>query len=310
MELSELCTQETRNGWRHKYGNTYNSVDIDGENITIFEYCIPLPEHREAEVKLRYNLTDDDMPSYYRNLAIAVQHQFDSAKYLAENQVQSVISYKSVQTVKQGRLTKIFLATQEVTPLLDSPLFTDSINTITALEVILRLATTLRDFGKLSMPFLHRGIDVEELYMTRENKILLGGFFYSSWGNNEPPAYLPQHPANIPHELLEGEIGTAECDLYMLSSIMWSVFAHCPLGVELPTPLVMPAYASDKIMDIISYGLFQGKDIMVFRKMLLDCRKKILKEEIENPDIPLVAPYKSTLRKKRVFASEKIEQET
>ncbi len=85
MELSELCTQETRNGWRHKYGNTYNSVDIDGENITIFEYCIPLPEHREAEIKLRYNLTDDDMPSYYRNLAIAVQHQFDSAKYLAEN---------------------------------------------------------------------------------------------------------------------------------------------------------------------------------------------------------------------------------
>lgn len=242
---------------------------------------------------LRNGWNSFDRTAYYQRLAMMVQNQYDASKFLKEHNIPSILHFQDVQTVEDGSSTKIYLATQPVTPIRKTTL-SEQTDTLTVVGVLLRLSTILRDLSNLTPPFVHRGLDMDEIYLTEDNKILLSGFFYSQWADSAPIPYLPEIPHNIPQSLQCGAKGSPGDDLYMLASIAWSIFSGCPIGSQLPNgPTVYPMYAPEEIAQAIQIGL-QGRttDIMAFRKKLTECRKKLVKSEIPNVNIPLFNKYK------------------
>lgn len=301
MKLQDLKIE--KNAWRHKFGNTYSGRTESGElKCTVFEYCIPLPTHREKELELRYGV--QNLSQYYLNLAVAVQHQYTIANDLEAANVQSVLRYLDYQTSKNGELTKILLATAPVVPLLGSTI-TDNLTVRTAIEVTMRLATILRDFRNLDAPVIHRGLNPDEIYVTQDSKILLGGFLYSATPKQKQiPDYLPQKPANLTPVLKAGGVGTQGDDLYSLTAFLWSLLTNSPVGMELPHPVTIPANTPLAIQELIAYGLSGNAEIMAYRKRLTEIRKMLVQGSLQDAPLTVCRKYSGILKKVKRLSTE------
>lgn len=291
MKLHQLITPESKK-WNHRYGNAYSVCNNSGKWQTVFEYCIPFPKAFETEFCYRNNICPSDKTSFYQRLAYAVQNHFNVSQSLHQNAVQSILTISTTQTLKEDGITKIYLASEPVVPITQE-LLCGKIYALTAINIILRLATVIRDLSKMEKPIFYRGFDINEVFLNEENKILLGGFFYSGTDDSSTPAYLHDCPDCVLRAFNPALNGTSQ-DIRILSGITWGIFAGMPPGtMPPPGPLIYPRYAPEDLAQVIAYGWSGTADIFTFRRRLLEVRKKLAKGEIPNNEIPLMTKYKS-----------------
>lgn len=247
-----------------------------GEKHTILHYRIPFTPEDEAIMMERYAIKD--RRAFYKEFAKSILNQNKVTNYLVQNQVAGVLPIlQAEQHTDPAGITHIYIKTEDVVPITES-LLRDRISTLSLLEAICRLATTLRDLHRLSTPVVHRGLDIREVWFSSRQKILLAGFYYANSAvTKEIPNYLPQKPHNIPTALLEGNVGDVGSDMQMLSAMAWNLFSGTPPGAEIcEPPYIFPEYATEELASILTLGLGgRAEDFSAFRKGLADCRKMI-----------------------------------
>lgn len=277
--------------WRTKYASAY----IENEHMVI-RYRFPFSRQREADLLGAYALAPKDRLPYYKRLSTMIERNFEFTNYLASQNVPSILQFESTYQKQEenGIICLYGLVSSPVTPL-SHAIFSAEYNALTATDVLLRLAHILRDINKTPISPVLRYLDMDDVYLTEENKILLGGFYYfSAEGMDPPPMFLPDAALVMPADIQDGSFGNAGSDMQTLSMIAWNIFSGLPWNCQ-HTPssrMVPPKYAPDALRRVLELGL-EGDpaNCNAFRKQLMACRKELAKTDFANLMIPAPTPY-------------------
>ena len=302
MEVHELCVAENL-AW---CGQHYDAYWIKSENEptqTVFQYDIPFKPKEEAIHFSRYGISQSERTAYYSQLARCIGRQFDIMKLLKSQKIPSILTFRFIHKEENPEtgISSIYFRTEEVNPIMDK-LFREQINLLTLMDVFIRLSVIIRDISKSPCCLSHRGINMDEVYLTADNKILLGGFYYAvtlennpllaSEDYNKPLPYLPEQGQYLPKPLLNGEHGSAGTDMQTICRIMFNLCSGLPWDTAWTgTPNVAPDYIPEELIQVLNFGMTcTDADCNTFRRRLLDCRKALSKTEAAQIFIPVRKP--------------------
>ena len=161
---------------------------------------------------------------------------------------------------------------------------------MTVLGIFIRLATILRDIAKAPCAITHRGLDLQEVYLNANNKVLLGGFYYAHAPSfNGIPEYLPESPRYLQSVYGQGQKGSAATDTQVLARMLYNLFAGVPWDAAWNTePFIAPEYAPPELLPVLQMGLRCAEDeCNAFRKSLMACYKQLNKQEGSQIMLPI-----------------------
>lgn len=273
--------------WRTKYAAAY----MEEENMVI-RYRFPFSKQREAALLGAYKLSPKERLPYYQNLSAMIERSISVSEYLKEERVPSILFYDhTFQKQEKNGIICIYCIPEEPVIPLSCSLFNKDCNALTSLDVFLRLTHILRDINKTPIPLVLRYMDMDEVFLTNDNRIKLGGFFYAmADGLTQAPYYLQDAAPIIPAEVRDGEIGNIGTDMKALSMIAWNVFSGLPwnCGQTTQSMQIPPAYAPPALLRVLELGLSGDPDqFNAFRKQLLQCRKELAKTDFAQIIIPM-----------------------
>lgn len=286
--------------WRTKYASAYSE-----NGKMVIRYRFPYSRQREAALLGTYCLTPGDRLPYYQTLSAMVERTLMLTQYLEEEAVPSILTFEGTYQKQEdnGIICIYGIPKQSVKPITHT-LFADDCNALTALDVFLRLAHILRDINKTPISPVLRYLDMDDVYLTAENKILLGGFFYAAAeGLSSPPQFLPDAAPVVPDHIREGGLGSAGSDMQILAQIAWNIFAGLPWNCEHTaiSKQIPPQFAPPSLRAVLELGL-EGDPAQCnnFRKQLMQCRKALAKTDFAQLTIPMHKP----LCKEYLFTSQ------
>lgn len=288
--LESFCTKENV-AWESPLVTAFHYLTEDNTSRTVLRYQIPFPADKEKLFMERYGLPASKRMEFYQTLVRCIQQQIKASAHLIANEVSSILPFHEVEQIRtEDGTTNIYLSTERVTPIQEK-LLRGQIDAIDAVNVLLRLSIILRDANKEPASLTIRGLDIHEVYMTEDNKILLGGLYYAGSPNlPEPPGFLPSCSSHVFPTVLQGGIGDPGTDMYSLACLGWNLFSGLPLEVKLPDHLlVFPQYASQELAECLWIGRSGDADkVAAFRRKLSESRKQMGKDpELQKQKIPL-----------------------
>lgn len=277
--------------WRTKYSAAY----MEDGNMTI-RYRFPFSREREATLLGTYNLTPKDRVPYYQTLSTMVERNIAFTDYLKSEAIPSIFTFeKSYQKQEDSGVICVYcVASVPATPITQT-IFAKDFNALTALDVFLRLAHILRDINKTPISPVLRHLDMDDIYLTEDNKILLGGFYYFAADEFPAPPHFLADAAPVADEAIsKGGKGNAGTDMQMIANIAWNIFSGLPWNCQ-QTPesrKIPPKYAPASLLAVLELGLRGDPDSCnTFRKQLMQCRKELAKTDFAQLIIPCVHPY-------------------
>lgn len=292
--------------WKGAFHSAYRIENETGHKMTMFQYDIPLPTEQEAVTFARFGIEPEVRGEYYQQVAKCVHRNVSISNLLRSNSVPSILTFEKVSQERNPKTgtTSIRLYSQEVWPIMDK-LFQDEIPLLTLLDVFIRLSVIVRDMAKPPCEVSHRGISMDNVYLTADNKILLGGFYFSTAPSApEISPYFHDKDRHLPPSLRNGASGSAATDMQTLSRILYNFCSGLPWDSEwASTPNIFPEYAPDALAQVIRFGMnCSVADCNIFRRKLLDCRKALSKTDAAQIYVPVSTP----LRDQFMYRSEDV----
>lgn len=284
--------------WKGAFHSAYLVKNEAGQKMTMFQYDIPLPIEQEAVTFARFGIEPEKRSGYYQQMAKCVHRNVAISNLLRNNGIPSILTFEKVSQERDPKTgtTSIRLYSQEVSPIMHQ-LFRDEIPLLTLLDVFIRLSIVVRDMAKPPCEVSHRGISMDNVYLTTDNKILLGGFYFStSPSTPDILPYMHDKDRHLPLTLRNGASGSAATDMQTLSRILYNFCSGLPWDSEWPlTPNIAPEYAPNELAQVIRFGMDCSiADCNVFRRKLLDCRKVLSKTDAAQISIPVFTPLLDT----------------
>lgn len=274
------------NIWQTKY-----AAATMQEGKMVIQYQFPFSRQREADLLGSYNLAPNMRLNYYQTLSTMAERNFVVADYLKSQEVPSILTFETVYQQQEGSTICINAIPEEPVTPITTFLFATDCNALTALDVFLRLTHILRDINKTPISPVLRYLDMDDVYLTQDNKIKLGGFYYAAAdGLADPPPFLPDAAPVIPERIMSGEKGDIGTDMQALSMIAWNVFSGLPWDCKhtATSKRIAPTYAPDQLLRILEMGLNGNpEDFTAFRKLMLQCRKELAKTDFATLVIPM-----------------------
>lgn len=244
----------------------------------------------------RFGITAAQRKQFYENVIQCIQHQIKASALLAQQNVASCIRYYRFEQEKtENGGTEIYLETDYLRPLSDT-LLSEATDEMEAINIAFRLATILRDLWKDPHKMTLRVLDPNELYITADSKIVLGGLHYAaSPFLPEPPPFLPFVAPNIRSDVRNGVVGDCGADMYSLACMTWNLFSGNPLDAGLPERIrVFPQYATEELASTLMLGRHgDPQKTAEFRRMLNKCRTECSRRT----DAPASIPIRKQQRK-------------
>ena len=291
MSLASFCIPQNF-AWQEEACSVYH---YDKETLsgivdrTIFHYRIPFAPEVEAVYLAKYGLDARELLGFYQNLVRCIQRNVDVTNHLKTHDVNSILTFSEVEQVRDDNgVIHIYLETDMVYPTLHHQLGSTEISAITVIDIIYRLSIIFRDISKFGV--IHRGLDLRKVYLTADNKIMLGGFYYAAFpGMKNLTDYMPHTPPYLPKNLRHGGVGSQSSDIQSLSVFAWNLFSGgaYDLGFD-PAYLVRPEYAPKPIVDTLLLGIrCKDDECNAFRRQLLNTRKELSKTDFAEQKLPL-----------------------
>ena len=272
----------------------------------VIRYRFPYSRQREAALLGSYKLSPADRIPYYQTLSAAVERSFLFTEYLRQENVQSILEFENTYQKQEenGVIGMYGVLTSPVTPITHA-IFQKDFNAMTALDVFLRLAHILRDIHKTPIAPVLRYLDLEDVYLTQDNKIRLGGFYYVDGDGLSPaPGFLPDAPVVVPFPPSNEHRNQGE-DIKILARIAWNIYSGLPWDCVQThaSQRIPPKYAPPILLQTLELGLNATVESNTFRKQLMQCKKELAKTDFASLTIPACNP----LRKEYQF---RIDRET
>ena len=262
---------------------------LNDRKVSVFCVQIPYASEREAIDFAKYGIDASGRKGYYKTMLDGVQRHIAVMQYLKEKEVPSVLVPEQITQEKVDGVNYIFVQTQAVSPIQQVLFCNQEIELLTLLDIFIRLTVVVRDLAQAQIH--HRGISLDEVFLTEDNRIVVGGFYYADAVGGEQPIvpYLPQHGKYLPPELLAGEPGTQAADMRTLAQMLYNFCAGVPWDTQWPAkPNIAPAYAPPELIPALLLGLnCKEEECNAFRRRLLDARKAIAKSESKDIRIPI-----------------------
>ena len=279
--------------WQTKYAAAYMEDDR-----MVIRYQFPYTKDREANLLGAYAILPKERMSYYQTLIAMCERNIAISNYFKSENVPSILTFEHTcqRQEENGVICIDCYPDTPVTPITQSYL-SGNFTVLTALDIFLRLAHILRDISKTPMSPVLRYLDMDDVYLTQDNKILLGGFYYAAAeGLPAPPPYL-KDAAPVVDRPPELQIEDAGTDMRILAKIAWNIFsglpwdtAHTNESLRIP-----PRYAPIPLLKALNIGLEgYASDCNSFRKRLMAYRKELAKTDYANQIIPGCYPHKKT----------------
>lgn len=257
----------------------------------IIQYRFPYTREKEAMLLGTYDLAPSMRLSYYQTLSAMAERNIIIADYLKKQEVPSILTFETVYQQPEDATICINAVPDEPVEPITASLFSKDCNALTALNVFLRLAHILRDINKTPTSPVLRYLDMDDVYLTQDNKIKLGGFFYAAAeGLSSPPAFLPDAAPVVPESIRSGDTGSLGTDMQTLSMIAWNIFSGLPWDCKHTaiSSRILPAYAPPVLLKTLELGLTGKSDnFTAFRKQLLQCQKELSKTDFAELVIPM-----------------------
>lgn len=278
--------------WRTKYAA---GIQTDGKMM--IRYRFPFSENREASLLYHYGLSPGGRAAYYGALAQAVERNISISNYLTVQGVSSILSFSDTKQQKEpnGIICIYGTCAQPIQPA-SQTLLQGETNAMDVLDLFLRLATIIRDIHKAPFQINHRCLDVDDIFITEDKRILLGGFYYSTSPTlPAPQPFLPDHPAFS--DLYQSQ--SEWSDLQQLCHIALNVFSGLCWDAQYPqhSPQIKPFYAPAPLLQLlISTVHARDGQPQAFRKALLQCRKDLSKTPFAQLTMALPTPLKANFR--------------
>ena len=304
MTLHSLCSK-AEPAWERDFYSAYLAEGKDGIKKTVFCYQIPLNTDLEMVMLQKCGVSASERIRLYEHILTCVQHQIEVTAYLAEKNVPNVLAFSNLEQHREGNTTYLYLETEEVYPVTER-IFRSACSRIELLDLLISLSMILRDLSDLEIGVTHRGFDLSEVYLDRDNKILLGGFYYACGPKLEErdsdlsayPPYFPLAPAHLTAQLFRGESGSCGQDIQMLAQVGWNLFSGEPFDAEhVGSKNVFPEYATEEIAEALLLGL-SGKEesCIAFCNKILECRKGLSKDQTEDIPVPISVARRKAYR--------------
>lgn len=290
MGLLEKCTPDNL-AWKNRLAFGYHYKAENGTVKTVFDYRIPFAKDVEQDFCARYDIAPSERMAFYKSLIRCVRHEIDVSSYLRDKNVPSILTFSRVEQAQdENKVTHVLLETEQVWPIVGK-LFGESLSAMSVLDVFLRLCIILRDIGKEDVSVIHRGVDMNEVYINADNKILLGGFYYAKAPASvavDFPPYLPCRPSNLTEAYLRGEKGSQAEDIHTLAITAWNVFSGLPHDAQLSLDrLVKPEFAEDELAQVLLQGIYVAEEnCTAFRRNFTNCRKVLNKTDYHKVMVP------------------------
>lgn len=280
MALEQYCIPENLS-WCGTYAKGYTAQVSETERHTVICYRIPFPAEEEPLFLARHGIAASERVGVYQNLVKCIQQNIKATQLLTNAGIPSILRYLKVEQVKDKQgVSYILLETEEIRPIREVML-RDSISQRDALNVVARLTIVLRDIAKDPVSMVIRAMDINEIYINTENRILVGCFHYAAAKElPEPPPFLPGHPRNLRSDICKGELGDPGADMYTLACLAWNLYSGLPLESQLPDNIkIYPQYAVPLLAEVLLMGRSgKAEDVAAFRKGISDCRRQYGKQ--------------------------------
>lgn len=294
MALKDVCIQENF-AWDGTLATAYHykKQSDDGKEVhkTVFHYQIPFPPDKEAIFLSKYQMLPENRLAFYKEFAQCIQRELKVSTYLKKHSVGSILTFSAAEQERDDQgVSHIYLETEEVYPILSRHLAGPSVNAITLINILYRISLIFRDIAKEDIEVVHRGFDLNEVYLNAENKILLGGFYYADCPGIEGlQKYLPCAPVNLPKELLEGNRGSQRSDIQSLAMVAWNLFSGAAHDARIDlNHLVCPCYAANEVVDVLIQGIHASDgECNSFRRKFSDAKRILNKTEYSQKMIPV-----------------------
>lgn len=279
MALQDLCTKNTY-AWNNGAAEAYWP---NGQ--TIFRHQIPFAPAAEAKLMAEYGMLPEQRKAYYQGVAQGLQHEIAVSKVLRQLNLKSVLTYTAAEKAESnGSIAMLLAADGRLTPLTQI-LLQGNVPAITILDIISRLAVILRDLAQYGIS--HGNLSLDEIYLTSDNRILLGGWRCASGPNLPPP---PRYNPDTYKALTGRQAATGHSDMVDLAAIAWNLFSGQPGTIERPgMPDVAPQYATNTITAALVIGRSGDPgQLQEFRKALSAARRDLIDSGASERPISIV----------------------
>lgn len=295
MQLSGVCDNSAL-AWIGKYAAAYSYQNEAGIQKTILRYTLPFSEEQDAILVYKHKMTPEQRASYYQTLVQGIQRNIAITRLLKNNGVNSILTFDAVEQEREpetGR-NNIYIQTEAVQPIWNV-LFQREVNILTLLDVFIRLSIIVRDISTDPSSVHHRGICMDEIYLTVDKKIRLGGFYYATApGYSQAVPYLPDQATHLPPALIDGDVGSAGTDMQTLARMLFNILSGLPWDTQWPElPRIAPAFAPEGLAEILMHGMAcTDAECNRFRRRLLDFRKYLSKTALASFMVPVYEPFR------------------
>ena len=288
IDFKALCTEA--NMIRHNYYSTTHRVNctVDGKTgeWDLIHIELPFSPQMEVEYMRRFGISREKLPGFYRSFSSALSNHLQINKALCNEaasgkELRSPISYKLIKVFSSGKedaekdRKDVYLITEPMTGLMDSPLFGASGTTLSRINALaLSLLDMLEECNAAGYSL--GAIEMESLYVTEQDRIKTGFFFYAAQHERDSPyALTPDARSMVAPELYEGGGQSYDTDIVMLCRLLWKLYDGQRFDGECELEYA-PQYASDEVTAALVEGLESGSSaVQSLREAISDMNQRI-----------------------------------
>lgn len=256
------------------YGDTYRAkISIKSvcqdKLCDILHISIPFSPEKEVLFMQRFDVSREELPTFYRAFAKAVLNHTTLIKELNDIDKPTVqkamLSYLTIQSIpkldRDGKQygSDLYLITEPMESFIGSDSF--SYNGATLKNIVsfgirmLQTIKTLNDFG-----YTLGAIDLDSCYLStaeKGQKLLKTGYmFYGAGPNSKPAVYTQDVAPFINYEELASGMAeqSTDTDIYMLCGLLWAMLdgRHYTSGIRLDS---IPKYAPEELVQVLQNGI-------------------------------------------------------
>ena len=233
--FKSLCVPEhlVRRTW---YGDVYSArVTHEGlpKTCHLTHIQIPLPEEKLSAAAEMFGLEEDDQDTFSAWFLSRIQNHVRTMLYLKENNVNNMVELWHADLFENEGAKHIYVMTPPYETYAET-LEGKSLSVSELYGALVRISSLIRDIGAVGLS--HGDISLSSLYITEEDKIVLGDFYYTAPLNSAPNPdrykfILPPHVRE--EDAVSGEV-KANADLQGLCSLMWTMVNEIPADIRTP----------------------------------------------------------------------------
>lgn len=228
---------------------------------------IPFKKRKEAALKEKFGLNDEELAAFYVTLRERIRSERDIFKAMKswadQHAAENIISYQVYKgyDIEEGSESgrDYYFISRPVDPILESVFLSDpSRASITLLELVtlgIQLTEIIRFLNKEQVYMA--AWDMDTIYVDSDSRVMIGSLLYAKYAG-QGQSQLVTLPSNASEVVRQGNAASLGTELYSIGALLWNL-SNGSLWSITPDFSENPKYATTELQDVLNICL-KGND--------------------------------------------------